>query len=437
MIIPAEGGTPAPVEAEAGPLAVSDPDTILTLEGLSAVYTAQYTDLVDKTFRQLRVPYRHAEDYVQQAFERLTRRLGEEGHRPLPVSAATRYLIRTVVNARNDELRRIRSQRGVSASLDHMISAGPEESTTQYEADQSRLVKPEESAVSNEVWESARRLLSGDQFRVLILSVHHRYTLPEIAKLLNVPLGTAKSRLFYARKRMEQALKTGAATAPLPGFINAREALATVRSTLQSDRSIPDFCNIPTAITEYGADFGIDPEALHEWRITEGQEEAARAIVHKMNSILLRKGSIMNPYETVEHAPWIEREHPRAKRSLLRFVRLFVQLRRANNMPNTDCETLTRYVVAEHLAVTALLYPNQPNERKHSPLPYIGPVELAHFRAHHPTMPLSLFRAVVFDYRQDRERIPAALDRAEAVKRERYLEAKKGRHELLFGPAEQ
>ena len=47
-----------------------------------------------------------------------------------------------------------------------------------------------------------------EKFRlVLILSAIQGYTLEEVSRLLDIPMGTVKSRLFFARKRLAEKLK--------------------------------------------------------------------------------------------------------------------------------------------------------------------------------------------------------------------------------------
>jgi RNA polymerase sigma-70 factor, ECF subfamily len=47
-----------------------------------------------------------------------------------------------------------------------------------------------------------------EKFRlVLILSAMEGYTLEEISRLLGIPMGTVKSRLFFARKKLAEKLK--------------------------------------------------------------------------------------------------------------------------------------------------------------------------------------------------------------------------------------
>jgi len=47
-----------------------------------------------------------------------------------------------------------------------------------------------------------------DEFRMpLVMLAVDGLTIPEIAGILEIPEGTVKSRIFYARKRLKQALQ--------------------------------------------------------------------------------------------------------------------------------------------------------------------------------------------------------------------------------------
>jgi RNA polymerase sigma-70 factor (ECF subfamily) len=68
----------------------------------------------------------------------------------------------------------------------------------------------EEIAASREFQGRLERALDDlpDKFRlVLILSAIEGHTLEEIARLVDIPIGTVKSRLFFARKKLAEKLK--------------------------------------------------------------------------------------------------------------------------------------------------------------------------------------------------------------------------------------
>ena len=68
----------------------------------------------------------------------------------------------------------------------------------------------EEIAASSEFQGRLERALDDlpEKFRlVLILSAMEGHTLEEIARLVDIPIGTVKSRLFFARKKLAEKLK--------------------------------------------------------------------------------------------------------------------------------------------------------------------------------------------------------------------------------------
>jgi RNA polymerase sigma-70 factor (ECF subfamily) len=83
---------------------------------------------------------------------------------------------------------------------------------TAWSLPEQRLALPtaEQIAVSNEFQarlEHALEELPGKSRLVLVLSAIHGYTLEEVASILEIPLGTVKSRLFFARKQLAEKLR--------------------------------------------------------------------------------------------------------------------------------------------------------------------------------------------------------------------------------------
>jgi RNA polymerase sigma-70 factor (ECF subfamily) len=64
-----------------------------------------------------------------------------------------------------------------------------------------------------ELLDQAFRALSPEHRSVVVLHHHHGYPLTEIAALLGIPVGTARSRLHYAVRRLREELD--AATRPI------------------------------------------------------------------------------------------------------------------------------------------------------------------------------------------------------------------------------
>ena len=73
----------------------------------------------------------------------------------------------------------------------------------------------EDVAASNQFQNHLERALDGlpEKFRlVLLLSAMEGYTVEEIAAMIGVPLGTVKSRIFLARKKLAEKLRCHANT---------------------------------------------------------------------------------------------------------------------------------------------------------------------------------------------------------------------------------
>jgi RNA polymerase sigma-70 factor (ECF subfamily) len=82
-------------------------------------------------------------------------------------------------------------------------------------AHNSPLVTAEDLAASNQFQSHLERALEQlpEKFRfVLLLSAMDGYTMEEIAAMIGVPLGTVKSRIFIARKKLAEKLRCHANT---------------------------------------------------------------------------------------------------------------------------------------------------------------------------------------------------------------------------------
>lgn len=62
---------------------------------------------------------------------------------------------------------------------------------------------PDTSAA--EFWEGFAEL-TGEQRELLLLVFHYGFNYEEVARMLGIPVGTVKSRVHYARKRLGQAM---------------------------------------------------------------------------------------------------------------------------------------------------------------------------------------------------------------------------------------
>jgi RNA polymerase sigma factor (sigma-70 family) len=143
-----------------------------------------------------------AEDLVQQLLLRLYPRLGELRELDQIRPWALRVMYRIFV----DQLRRERSspvqfgadqvadEDGTPGEDDAWLDPGPgPQDLVEQEVTQERLLR---------AWEQL-----GEEHRV-VLAMHdiEDYTLPELAQIMEIPLGTLKSRLHRARARLRQLL---------------------------------------------------------------------------------------------------------------------------------------------------------------------------------------------------------------------------------------
>lgn len=125
-----------------------------------------------------------AEDMVQEAFVRALQRPDSFRHESSPVT----WMVRVVTNASIDEWRRRRRQ---TALLGHDA------------ARRSAPGLPCERVMLGR----ALRALPADERRLCILFDVLGYTHPEIAATLDIPVGTSKSKLSTARRRLREELR--------------------------------------------------------------------------------------------------------------------------------------------------------------------------------------------------------------------------------------
>ena len=142
-----------------------------------------------------------AEDIVQEALLRGYRGIkGFRGDCPIRIWLA-RIVVRVAINHHRSVARRLKRwvffsdlepdrQDGSSTAFD---PADP----TQHSGERERMM---------DVGKQVKRL--PDEFRMpLMMLAVEGMTIPEIAAVLEIPEGTVKSRIFYARKRLKDALK--------------------------------------------------------------------------------------------------------------------------------------------------------------------------------------------------------------------------------------
>ena len=143
-----------------------------------------------------------AEDLVQQLLVRLYPRLGELRGLDQVRPWALRVMYRIFV----DELRRERAspvQFGGESAADDEMPAAQDDAWLDSAPGPAELV--EQQITQDRLLRAWERL--GEEHRA-VLSMHdiEDYTLPELAQIMDIPLGTLKSRLHRARARLRELL---------------------------------------------------------------------------------------------------------------------------------------------------------------------------------------------------------------------------------------
>ena len=101
------------------------------------------------------------------------------------------WAYRVLVRACHDELRKLRRQ----APALHLLAAdGAEEDPAISIADREQL-------------DRAFRTLTAEQRAAIVLQYYRDLTLSEIAEVLQVPIGTVRSRLHYAKRALRAAIE--------------------------------------------------------------------------------------------------------------------------------------------------------------------------------------------------------------------------------------
>jgi len=104
------------------------------------------------------------------------------------------WAYRVVVRACHDELRKLRRQ----APALHLLAADGAEDD------------PAISIADREQLDRAFRTLTVEQRAAIVLQYYRDLTLSEIAEVLQVPIGTVRSRLHYAKRALRSAIEADA-----------------------------------------------------------------------------------------------------------------------------------------------------------------------------------------------------------------------------------
>jgi len=178
-------------------------------EGAFTALFDRYKNLVYKTAYLMLGNADDAEDALQEVFVRVHRSLST--FQPSK-GAFTTWLYRITVN---HCLNRRRKRRLSVLSLDEV---SPLSLTRHSPSFESRLA--EEEAV-----QQALSRLSEKQRAVVILRYYWDLSYAKMAQILDIPVGTVKSRLNLALRTLRQELETMAEDAPAPSAFRPKEAI--------------------------------------------------------------------------------------------------------------------------------------------------------------------------------------------------------------------
>jgi RNA polymerase sigma-70 factor, ECF subfamily len=157
---------------------------------LHTIVTSEF-DFVCRSLRSLGVVDADVDDAAQQTFIVLMKKLDE-----VPRGAEQAFLFRTAVNVASNT-RRGRTRRR-EANVEELGSLATKTPNPEALADQREAL-----ALLDDVLEEMPMELRV----VFVLSEVEQKTAPEIAKMLDVPLGTVASRLRRAREEFERRVK--------------------------------------------------------------------------------------------------------------------------------------------------------------------------------------------------------------------------------------
>lgn len=159
----------------------------MTSERRLSNVVSRHFELVWRAVRRLGVPESAADDAAQHVFLTFAKRLGD-----VSTDSERAFLVSTAVR--------------VSANVRRKIDRARETPFTELETELANEATPEhllEDKRRRAVLDAALGSLPFDQRSVFVLFELEGFTLPEIARSLDIPLGTATSRLRRARLRFE------------------------------------------------------------------------------------------------------------------------------------------------------------------------------------------------------------------------------------------
>lgn len=154
------------------------------LSGFSDLY-AKYGGLIRSVIYKL-CPAGDLDDLVQEAFVRIWKGLPKFNRE----SALKTWIYRIAYNLAVDSLR------------------GRKRAPMQTELKDVMFPSKEEAVMNKDAVREGLNELSGEHREVLVLNIMEGVTIAEISAIMNVPEGTVKSRLFHAKSRMAEILRT-------------------------------------------------------------------------------------------------------------------------------------------------------------------------------------------------------------------------------------
>jgi RNA polymerase sigma-70 factor (ECF subfamily) len=141
-----------------------------------------------------------AEDLVQETFLKLLKSINQYQY-PRPFKP---WLYAIATNLARDYFKRADSRRTASAPEQHGLGHGRWSQTGSLE---NRLAARQTAVQQAAAVNKAIQSLPDHQREVILLRYYQAFSLAEISAALNIPLGTVKSRLSLATKRLRELME--------------------------------------------------------------------------------------------------------------------------------------------------------------------------------------------------------------------------------------
>ena len=165
---------------------------------------ARYHEPIRRHVRRVVRDPATAEDLTQEVFERVWTRAGQWNGR----GTFQAWLFRVATNLALNQLRSRRRHPQEPLTRREVESGVPTDEPSEAWLVDPAAVDPSDAAERGVDRDRLRQLLTGlpdDKRRVLELVHIADMDLATVAEVLGIPVGTVKSRLYYARKRLAQA----------------------------------------------------------------------------------------------------------------------------------------------------------------------------------------------------------------------------------------